>query len=459
MAPERGQSRRSPSSSQDPPERKRRAHAKSRKGCGNCKLRRVKCDETRPECEKCLAFGVSCNYDGRTASLDLSTQGSFQVVLSAPPTPSPESGNRAASEQRELSSPDYDAAQPSSSVSPNQTDVAMLYGAPWAEPADAQAHQGPAYWTLSPTDMDTLRRFRERTILTIGPTSSVSQTASIMSDLALTYPFLTHTMLSLTLMHDAHLAPSHSPSLAASPTSASLHHWNIATTLFNRVLSRPIDLSSRDALWATAILFGIAGIAYVESTNPSLAWPLKQTDSNDFNWLRLSDGKKAIWRIADPLRPDSAFSSVAGANLDSAQMLPVWIQENDFRGLDKDEELRLVFGITPNSTIDNNPYHLSLLILARLRLTPPTQDHVITYLLFIGHMGNGFRDLLEVKDPRAVLLMGWFYKLLENSEVWWLRRRAETEGVGVHIWLQTHHSGERGLARLFERLVGVTQVQ
>jgi hypothetical protein len=75
--------------------RKIRAHRKTRSGCGNCKLRRVKvrqrrpnrtgcsirssyethhrktnswmylqCDETRPECRRCTDFGVICNYDG-----------------------------------------------------------------------------------------------------------------------------------------------------------------------------------------------------------------------------------------------------------------------------------------------------------------------------------------------------------------------------------------------------------
>lgn len=68
--------------------RKRRAHRKSRQGCRNCKIRRVKvskssvfvcgtncptlkCDETRPRCQKCSSYGVLCNYD--TNALDLET--------------------------------------------------------------------------------------------------------------------------------------------------------------------------------------------------------------------------------------------------------------------------------------------------------------------------------------------------------------------------------------------------
>lgn len=40
----------------------RLAHKKSRKGCKRCKARRVKCDETHPECSNCAKHGVSCEY-------------------------------------------------------------------------------------------------------------------------------------------------------------------------------------------------------------------------------------------------------------------------------------------------------------------------------------------------------------------------------------------------------------
>ncbi|KAK4097029.1 hypothetical protein N658DRAFT_434849 [Parathielavia hyrcaniae] len=49
--------------------RKRKIHRKSCLGCGNCKLRRVKCDETEPECKNCLTYGVLCSY--RSDAFDL----------------------------------------------------------------------------------------------------------------------------------------------------------------------------------------------------------------------------------------------------------------------------------------------------------------------------------------------------------------------------------------------------
>ncbi|KAL1978153.1 hypothetical protein VTN31DRAFT_1012 [Thermomyces dupontii] len=42
---------------------KRRSHRKSRLGCGNCKRRRVKCDETQPHCERCRKYGITCDFE------------------------------------------------------------------------------------------------------------------------------------------------------------------------------------------------------------------------------------------------------------------------------------------------------------------------------------------------------------------------------------------------------------
>ncbi|KAE8150922.1 hypothetical protein BDV25DRAFT_139357 [Aspergillus avenaceus] len=40
----------------------RRPHRKSRLGCGNCKRRRVKCDEIQPACGNCKRHSIECDY-------------------------------------------------------------------------------------------------------------------------------------------------------------------------------------------------------------------------------------------------------------------------------------------------------------------------------------------------------------------------------------------------------------
>ena len=67
---------------------RRKTHNKSRYGCRNCKIRKVKvgrtfpvveyrkaslihiliqCDESRPHCQKCSDYGVVCNYNNPLA--------------------------------------------------------------------------------------------------------------------------------------------------------------------------------------------------------------------------------------------------------------------------------------------------------------------------------------------------------------------------------------------------------
>ncbi|PHH90174.1 hypothetical protein CDD83_4333 [Cordyceps sp. RAO-2017] len=40
----------------------RRGHTKSRRGCYNCKRRRIKCQETQPACGHCVKTGLHCEY-------------------------------------------------------------------------------------------------------------------------------------------------------------------------------------------------------------------------------------------------------------------------------------------------------------------------------------------------------------------------------------------------------------
>lgn len=61
--------------------RKIKTHTKSRRGCGNCKLRRVKCDENRPQCDKCIAFGVLCNYRVPSSALQSTADGASTPLI------------------------------------------------------------------------------------------------------------------------------------------------------------------------------------------------------------------------------------------------------------------------------------------------------------------------------------------------------------------------------------------
>ena len=99
-------------------------------------------------------------------------------------------------------------------------------------------------------------------------------------------------------MHDQHIAREPSTKLSA----AIAFHWSQGASLLNRRLSDGIRPSDRDALWACAGLLGALSFASSPATTPEEAWPLKLDSPSDLDWLKMTEGKKAIWRIADPMR-------------------------------------------------------------------------------------------------------------------------------------------------------------
>lgn len=48
-----------------------KSHRKSRNGCGECKLRRVKCDEDKPICKRCRLNDSACLYGANNALFEL----------------------------------------------------------------------------------------------------------------------------------------------------------------------------------------------------------------------------------------------------------------------------------------------------------------------------------------------------------------------------------------------------
>lgn len=60
-----------------------RPRLKVRTGCRTCKDRKIKCDETKPSCRRCSAFGRVCGgYGEATAKSDLTEQTCFDVLIS-----------------------------------------------------------------------------------------------------------------------------------------------------------------------------------------------------------------------------------------------------------------------------------------------------------------------------------------------------------------------------------------
>ncbi|TAQ86023.1 hypothetical protein B7494_g5652 [Chlorociboria aeruginascens] len=372
--------------------RKRKPHKKSRRGCRNCKLRKVKCDGTRPNCQKCTSYGFYCNFDLATPDLQMSFDGVASLQL--PPNPA--------------------------------------LGVPASLNPKLAISDKDSTFYLDRQSLDRLYRFNRRTVLSLGHPKTTELYQKVTMKLIFEHPYLMHIVQTMTALHDRYFSAS--PTTRISATEA--HHWFLAASLFNQKLSKPIEPDDRDGLWATAVLLGISAFSLIEASKPEEAWPLKPPESTDFDWIDLSRGKAAVWALTDPLRPDSVFNFMAR---DYKTNYFAQFPTSGFEGIPS--QFVQIYCLDENSSAFNNPYYTALRIVVFLLPIKCGLSNVPTFISFVGHMEPDFRRLLKEKDPRALLLMAYWFVEVRNSQ-WWIRRRAHLEFQAVCMYLEKYYPEE-----------------
>jgi hypothetical protein len=243
-----------------------------------------------------------------------------------------------------------------------------------------------------------------------------------------------YVVLTLTLMHDRYLSAS--PNTKQSTAEAFYRYKG--TALFSARLSKPIQPSERDALWVTAVLLGAIAFAGIEAKTPEEAWPLKPPSFLDLDWLRMSDGKNEVSKIADPLRADGAFRTLAPEH--QKDCLPTYSTVVEPETLPS--ELIKLYGLDATSTTDNNPYHAAASILAPLMNIECNHSTILKFLSFISHMHPDYKRLLERKDPRALLLLAYWYAKVSQYQQWWVWQRVVLECQATCIYLERYHGDD-----------------
>ncbi|KAL7815548.1 hypothetical protein V8C26DRAFT_401972 [Trichoderma gracile] len=411
--------------------RKRKTHRKSRLGCGNCKIRSVKCDESKPSCRRCHASGFTCNYSRTIPALQLSHANVLSLSLDVGHT-----NSRTAAADSHVA----DSLLKESSLQPGLQIPIIL---------PLQGKMGT--YILQPRDYAALSRFQTRTGETLGNAASRKRYRQVMASLAKQHPFLYHFFLLLSLLHDTHLSP-HPPSV--SQQSSLAFHWYHATALLSHFLSLPspsktLSSSHRDALWISASILGAASFASIRTQDPSAAWPLADPDpASDLDWLKMGHGKRAVWSITDPSRPDSVFHDI----LDKTPM-----QHNSLATsapIPRDalpKPFYTVFNLSSSpEDIAINPYHRPCSIIAALWNIPIDDDNVLYFLTFITQIDPSYRALVEEKDPRALLLLLYWHTLVMPHDRWWLRRRCDVEARAILIYLERNYADDEDVMELLE---------
>ncbi|KAK4159850.1 hypothetical protein QBC43DRAFT_271631 [Cladorrhinum sp. PSN259] len=412
--------------------RKRKKHTKSRRGCQNCKLRHVKCDESKPSCKTCTSFGVTCAYDSLSSTLQAVSEGMFLV--------------------------DFTIANFREGISLNNQVLSLL-----------NDNSSPAV-NFKSSDLQILSRFHDRTVLTLRTTqiSALYQRESVR--LAIQNPFLFHLVLTTTLMHDR-LTLTYPQS---KPTCAEIRHLAAGSAEFNKLLSVPASSLTgpqKDAIFIGAILLACTSFAQIDAEVPfTQIWPFLSSD-NDLNWLKFFTGKRAIHDLVDLSRPDSTLKGVARTNLvdipnaggDAAAGIDLEYDRAQMRNLPKAliKLLGLDFEGCAAPRPETNRYYVAAVFIGRmvpLALASSGDDdfsqsaqNLLVCLVLIGHLPERFIQMLEEKDPKALLLLAYFYAKIAQSGRWWLWMRATVEGMAIIKYLEMYHGGDIwGLEKLLE---------
>jgi hypothetical protein len=244
---------------------------------------------------------------------------------------------------------------------------------------------------------------------------------------------LLHIVLTLTLMHDRYLGIESSTEQSA----AIAFHWSRGAALLNDKLSTGIEPSERDALWACAGLLGALSFSSIQAKTPEEAWPLKPSSPSDLEWLKMSEGKKEIWKIADPLRVDSVFYSMVP---DFMQYASPTSSRSELQKLPP--ELIQLCKLDDASMQDNSPYLTCASFLTQTINLECNTHNMGVFLSFFGCMHPDYKQLLGQRDPCALLLLAYWYAKMCQCQQWWIWRRAFLECQAICRYLIRYHGDD-----------------
>lgn len=256
--------------------------------------------------------------------------------------------------------------------------------------------------------------------------------------LAFDRPFLMHAILALGAVHQRHVSARPRRSLLEA------HHLAECTNLFHKRLSFPVAPEDKDAIWGTASTLGVVTFSSMDAGTQEDSWPLKPSDPSDLDWIRMGDGKKVIWQIADPLRPDSIFATMATSFAQMHFPLP----EVGIDGLDP--ALARLCRLDQASAAHTSPFFTVVHSLSKLYSLP--EEHITNGRAFAlaTHMQPAFKALLAVKDPVALLMLYLWYCRARKA-VWWIELRARLECPAILTYLRQYHGDYTALHQLLTK--------
>ncbi|CRG89766.1 hypothetical protein PISL3812_06805 [Talaromyces islandicus] len=304
--------------------------------------------------------------------------------------------------------------------------------------AEIQPFITNAVWTsdastsfqLNTRCQDFITRYLGRSLITADDPNMIQVNRKLL-ELTFSYPFLMHASLAVALSYDRHL----NGSLDCRRTLEECYHWSQSTVLFNKRLREPIKTKDKDPIWGTAAALAILTFSSPDACTPEQAWPLKHSssESSELDWLRMSNGKMALWDMVNPLRPDSLFRVMEATFAYMNSPFP----EAGIDGIP--QALAAVCNLKDSSsTTQTNPYFHAAHALSQMLEISDSEVTTGPTQLFMRTIHGPFKDLLLKRDPVALLLLYLWYRKASRS-IWWIELRARVECPSICLYLRFYH--------------------
>ncbi|KAL2808049.1 hypothetical protein BJX63DRAFT_53490 [Aspergillus granulosus] len=388
----------------------RRPHRKSREGCAKCKQRHVKCDETRPRCQKCEKLNLECTYE-----VILPPGCGKLVTTKQQNQQDPTQARLIAQFLERIPEVAPDAMAHTMAVRAIATQIDHLL----------QLKQGKFGDCLS--NIDTLRHFQDTITPTIISKTGKEVMRGKMIRLAFQSPYLMHSIIAVSIAHLRQTLPA-ADSSSPKYTLLETYHWQHAIHQYSAELQSPLSPENMDALFSACLLMTVNSFA-IDTYNPRASFVFSTNPAPSLNWLFVQSGlRHLLGRTAPWLRKSmwwEMFMDSRSTSFDNTR--------EGREGLHP--RLADLCGINEFSTMENNPYLWPLRMLSPLLKLEPSVKTFPRITTFMGRLLPDYYETLIRKDPPALVLLAWWLALMLGVDLWWVDTRARSECAAICIYL------------------------
>ncbi|KUJ10546.1 C6 zinc finger protein [Mollisia scopiformis] len=359
------------------PKVSRKSHRKSRNGCQNCKRRRIKCNEEKPQCNNCLKHSDKCSF--------LITS---QVSATGP--------------RIQYHGLDSQSASPNISNSSPSLNEGSVFG---------QSHM------LNLMDLELLHNYNTSTAYTLSNIAALQSFFRVnIPKFAFAHPFVLHAILAMSALHLSRFKRGESQLRYQREAE---HHYEIALRTATSLLPN-INEDTTPALY----LFGTFCSLITLASGPKPGDFLLFGDQGIAEWLIIFRGMKSILESNFDLLRHGELAPMFHISIHQIFLQPV-----------NDEHLQSLRELITSTATDDPDLPLYLRTVDDLgrsfpastspgtRVTQPSPQVVFVWLY---RLPDEFVELLYQRRPIPLVILSHFCVLLNDlASSWWAKGWAE----------------------------------